>query len=52
MSRESYRYPLRLPLALLDAVRAQAEEQKVSVNTLLVALIAGGMHFELPEEPR
>ena len=41
-------FALRLPSDLLDALRAQAERQETSVNTLMVALLAGGIGFKLP----
>lgn len=41
-------FALRLPSDLLDALRAQAERQDTSVNTLIVALLAGGIGFKLP----
>ncbi len=38
---------LRLPRDLHDEVRAQAEQQGVSLNTLLATLIAGALGWKL-----
>jgi predicted HicB family RNase H-like nuclease len=38
---------LRLPRDLHERVRQLADEQDVSLNTLLVALIAGSVGFKL-----
>jgi predicted HicB family RNase H-like nuclease len=40
---------VRLPEALADQVAAAAKAQGISENTLLVALIAGGLNFKLPK---
>jgi predicted HicB family RNase H-like nuclease len=47
---EPYKFPLRLPADLYEVAKAEAVRQECSVNTLLVALIAGGLHFKLPKE--
>lgn len=36
---------VRLPVDLHAALTAQAKEQGVSLNTLIVALLAGGSNF-------
>lgn len=38
---------LRMPTALHETLAAQAHEQGTSLNTLLVALLAGGIGFTL-----
>jgi predicted HicB family RNase H-like nuclease len=43
----SGRTNLRLPVALHDALSAEAARQKVSLNTLMVALLAGGIGFKI-----
>jgi hypothetical protein len=40
-------YALRLPRDLYEQVKVLADEQGLSVNTLLVALIAGGIGWKL-----
>lgn len=40
---------LRLPADLHEALGAEAERQGVSLNTLMVALLAGGIGFKLPD---
>ena len=37
---------LRLPPALKTALEAEAREQGVSLNTLIVTLLAGGIRWE------
>lgn len=39
---------IRLPADLHVALIAEAERQGVSLNTLMVALLAGGIGFKLP----
>jgi predicted HicB family RNase H-like nuclease len=39
---------VRLPVDLHEALTAEAERQGVSLNTLIVALLAGGLRFKLP----
>ena len=39
---------VRLPVELHEALAAEAERQGVSLNTLIVALLAGGTGFKLP----
>ncbi len=39
---------VRLPVDLHEALTAQAAVQGVSLNTLIVALLAGGIGFKLP----
>jgi hypothetical protein len=41
---------LRLPSDLLDELRVTAEEQSISLNSLLVALIAGSIGWTLQNE--
>jgi predicted HicB family RNase H-like nuclease len=41
---------VRLPEDLAAAVAKAAKAQGVSENTLLVALIAGGLNFKLPKK--
>lgn len=40
---------VRLPVDLHAALTAEAASQKVSLNTLIVALLAGGINFTLEE---
>jgi hypothetical protein len=40
---------VRMPQALAAEVARLAKDQGVSENTLLVALIAGGVNFKLPK---
>jgi hypothetical protein len=40
-------YPLRLPPALYERLQTIAADQGVSVNTLMVVLLAGGINFKL-----
>jgi hypothetical protein len=42
-------FALRLPTGLLDALRVQAARQRTSVNGLMVALLAGGARWKLPD---
>jgi predicted HicB family RNase H-like nuclease len=35
---------------LHDTLTAEAERQGVSLNTLIVALLAGGVGFKLPDD--
>jgi hypothetical protein len=42
---------LRLPTALAEHVREQANLNGVSINTLLVALVAGSIGFDLRPDP-
>lgn len=44
-------FALRLPSDLLDELRARAERQNTSVNTLMVALLAGGVGFGQGNDP-
>jgi predicted HicB family RNase H-like nuclease len=37
-----------MPSELHEALIREAERQGVSLNTLIVALLAGGIHFKLP----
>lgn len=39
---------VRLPTELHAALIAEAERQGVSLNTLIVALLSGGIGFKLP----
>lgn len=39
---------VRLPIDLHQALTVEAERQGVSLNTLIVALLAGGIGFKLP----
>jgi hypothetical protein len=40
---------LRLPVDLHGELTRRAQEQGVSLNTLLIALLAGGVKFSLPK---
>lgn len=40
---------IRMPPALHDLLAEQAAEQGVSLNSLMVALLAGGTGFKLPQ---
>ncbi len=40
---------LRLPPALHEALKARAEAEGVSLNTLMLVLLAGGVAFEADE---
>lgn len=44
----SGQFRLRVPTELHEALTAEAERQGVSLNTLCVALLAGGIGFKLP----
>jgi hypothetical protein len=53
--RGSAKYPLRLPRGLYEQLRGIAEQEGVSVNTLMATLLAGAVGFTLdkatkPEE--
>ncbi len=41
---------VRMPVAMHVALIARAEAERVSLNTLLVALLAGAIEFSLEEE--
>lgn len=45
----SGQFRLRVPTELHDALVREAERQGVSLNTLCVALLAGGIRFKLPK---
>jgi predicted HicB family RNase H-like nuclease len=45
MDRQSLH--VRLPVALHDQLRAAADEQGISLNTLVATLLAGGIGFKL-----
>jgi predicted HicB family RNase H-like nuclease len=40
-----------MPPALHDELVKQAAQQGVSLNSLIVALLAGGVGFKLPDNP-
>lgn len=40
---------IRLPTELHDQLIDEAKRQGVSLNTLMVALLAGGIGFKLPD---
>jgi predicted HicB family RNase H-like nuclease len=40
---------IRMPPALHDLLAEQAAQQGVSLNSLMVALLAGGTGFKLPQ---
>lgn len=42
---------VRLPQGLADQLRELAEQHGVSLNSLLIALIAGGVGFNLKPDP-
>lgn len=42
---------VRLPVDLHALLAAQAKEQGVSLNTLIVSLLAGGSNFKIEEKP-
>ena len=45
-------YALRLPNELFDVIAERADRNGVSVNTMCVALLAGGVGFKLdPNDP-
>jgi hypothetical protein len=46
----STRFLLRLPPALHEQLTEQAAQQGVSLNTLIVALLAGGSGFKLDDK--
>lgn len=52
MACSSGRVLVRMPPALHADLTAQAAEQGVSLNTLLVALLAGGVGFKLTANAR
>lgn len=43
----SGQFRVRVPTELHDQLAAEAKRQGVSLNTLVVALLAGGMGFKL-----
>lgn len=49
MSDYSGRILVRMPTGLHEQLAAEAKRQGVSLNTLLVTLLAGGIGFKLPE---
>jgi predicted HicB family RNase H-like nuclease len=50
VSRHAAKLLVRLPHDLHQQLKHEATEQGVSVNTLVVALLAGGLGFKLAEE--
>jgi hypothetical protein len=42
---------LRLPKSLHERLREQADREEVSMNSLLLALIAGAVGYELTDPP-
>jgi hypothetical protein len=46
-AKGSAQYPLRLPPALYERLQHIAADQGVSVNTLMVVLLSGGIGFKL-----
>lgn len=40
-------YHLRLPVGLHARLEVEAEDQGVSLNTLIIALLAGAINFDL-----
>ena len=45
----STRFVIRMPAALHEQLTARAQEQGVSLNQLMVALLAGGIGFTLDD---
>jgi hypothetical protein len=43
------KYPLRLPHGLYEALRETADQQGVSVNTLMATLLAGSIGWTLDQ---
>jgi predicted HicB family RNase H-like nuclease len=43
---------LRLPADLADELRRRAEEQGISLNSLIIALLAGAVKFSLKKKDR
>lgn len=41
---------IRLPPALHEQLKAKADEQGISLNTLMVALLAAGVGFKLTDK--
>lgn len=50
MPEPGLKITVRLPPALHAHLAALAREQRVSLNTLLVALLAGGSTWQMPGE--
>lgn len=48
----SGKFLVRMPPALHSELIRQAEQQGVSLNHLVVALLAGGARFKLPKEAK
>jgi predicted HicB family RNase H-like nuclease len=48
MPDPSGKFLVRLPVALHAELQRVAEEQGVSLNQLVTALLAGGVNFKLP----
>jgi predicted HicB family RNase H-like nuclease len=46
----SGQFRVRLPIALHEALVAEAERQGVSLNTLVVSLLAGGIGFRVNDD--
>lgn len=40
---------LRIPESLITALRERAEQEKVSLNTLLIAIVAGAIGYPIEE---
>lgn len=40
---------VRLPSTLIEALRQRADEEKVSLNTLLVSIIAGAIGYPIED---
>ena len=49
MSDHSGKLNVRMPVGLHSQLAVEAERQGVSLNTLIVSLLAGGIGFKLPE---
>ena len=46
----SGQFRVRLPVALHEALAIEAERQGVSLNTLVVSLLAGGIGFRVDDK--
>lgn len=49
MSPDQRQVPVRMPPALHNVLKTKAAEQGISVNKLIVILLAGGTNFKLPK---
>jgi hypothetical protein len=41
---------IRIPASLIRALRERADQEQVSLNTLLIAIVAGALGYPIEEE--